>query len=63
MQTQGIDTWQIFGPSIEYIAIHSVLTRKHNVINHITMLKHHSKYCLVLDLKYILVLILLEREF
>ena len=39
--------------------------RKHNVINHITMLKHHyydSKYCFVLDLKYIFVLILLERE-
>ena len=32
-----------------------------NVINHITMLKHHSKYCFVLDLKYICVLILLER--
>ena len=26
------------------------------------MLKHHSKYCFVLDLKYIFVLILLERE-
>ena len=36
--------------------------RKHNVINHITMFKHHSKYCFVLDLKYICVLILLERE-
>ena len=28
-----IDTWQIFGPTIEY---------KHNVINHRTMLKHHG---------------------
>ena len=27
------------------------------------MLKHHSKYCFVLDLKYICVLISLEREF
>ena len=27
------------------------------------MLKHHGKYCFVLDLKYIFVLVLLEIEF
>ena len=56
MSTWSTDTWQIFGPTIEYmyIAIHSVLTEnvlKHNVINHTTL---NSKYCFVLDLKYIL---------
>ena len=60
MQVANYPHIHIIGPTIEYRATHSVLTEKHNVINHIIMLKHHRKYCLVLDLKYIVVLILLE---